>query len=475
MSVSINSRRRIEVDDVPGPDFTTYTKDEPAVEIDPLQVAEAVFGGGAESDPRAPAKDPEAKTYSYDGSFAIIRNVSPPVDSETGRGLACRAYAERYWSITLRCASDNQRLALNDYEEVYQKELREGLARYAKNHRSPNCKAKDYLGYCPKGYEAYSEVVAQPAVVDAATKPGTAGEVFLNDIYPVCKQLYDVLDLDPFKLPFGLITITGATDSSKSLITRGLIFLFLEAAAKQAIAKGVRRPHLVTFEDPIEEYFVKDPVTDSPPDELEELTDLLFALKLDYTPRQRGVDADSLTRVIRDAKRQTPAVLFVGETRDPQDWKQLLDFGSSGHLVFTTSHSGSVVEALSQILRNTKTQTPSQRSEVARAIRGIVNIRSLTHAVKDQNGKAGGLRALLPAVWKSTPRSINNLVADGLSSILPALGRESNFGYYGRTYFAKALTDQDSPTTKKFNELKNRPVLQEEIVRQAMEWDIQGM
>ena len=79
----------------------------------------------------------------------------------------------------------------------------------------------------------------------------------MNDIYPLCHQIYRLLLSDTTSQPSGLVVITGATDSSKSLITRGLIFLFLEAASKRALEKGLRRPHLITFEDPVEQFYLK--------------------------------------------------------------------------------------------------------------------------------------------------------------------------------------------------------------------------
>src|SRR5688500_1170102 len=132
------------------------------------------------------------------------------------------------------------------------------------------------------------------------------------------------------------------------------------------------------------------------------------------------------------------------------------------------------MEGMSQMLRDTKPETPSQRSEVARRIRGIVNIRSLTQAVTNQGGTPGSMRALLPAVWKSTSQSINNLVADGLSSIVPALGCETEIGYYGRTFFANARK-QDSVTTDRIQGIEQRKDVENDIVRKAMEWDIRGI
>lgn len=436
---------RITVEELPGSDFTVYSAEKSSFED----------GSQTTSD-----------NYSYDGSFDIAHSKG----IKTARGVACKAYADTCWSITLRSDAPNNRESNNNYLAAVEK----GLKAYARRSAKPGTMALDYLGYCPKGGEhEYSNPWASNTD-STSEEADTGSKIYLNEIYPLCQELYRILRLAPAGSPSGLVTLTGATDSSKSLIARGLIFLFMQAAAKDALEKRLRRPHLLTFEDPIEEYYIKDPAVDSVPANLQDRVDLLAALNIDYTPRQRRLDSDNLARVIHDAKRQTPALLFVGETRDARDWTDLLSFAGSGHLVLTTSHAGSVTEAMSQILRETRTETPSQRSEVARRIIGIVNIRTFNPLVADESGKTISLRALLPAVWKSTPQSINNLVADGLSSILPALGRESEIGYYGRTYFAGELMDR-IPTTTSFQSCTKRSFFAEAIKRKAMEWDIRGI
>ena len=138
----------------------------------------------------------------------------------------------------------------------------------------------------------------------------------------------------------------------------------------------------------------------------------------------------------------------------------------TGRLFFVAVSS--VVEAMTQIFRETETKTPSQRSEIARRILGIVNLRTF-HATSA--GITSNVRVLLPAVWKSTSQSINNLVADGLSSMLPALGREQEIGYFGRTFFARELIANSAPA---FKARGDRVELEKEIRRKAMEWDIGG-
>jgi Tfp pilus assembly pilus retraction ATPase PilT len=443
------------------------------------------------------------------------------------RALACLAYRGRFFSVTIRCEKKNTWGGEGEYFEWVKTKLKEYADRkYKGPDQKPPPQAielKDFLGYWPRGYKRYSEVVVEGppagAVVevketsDVQASPPRADErreeIFLNDIYHLCRTLDKELfveagpgseeqaegaekaetgkaangllpgEADMASHPGGLIVVTGATNSSKSLITRGLIFLIMERAARQARSAEARRPHLVTFEDPIEKYYVKNPAgAQAEPEQLTlgDLERLLDALYLDYTPRERGPDADSLKHIIADALRQTPTLLFVGETREREDWKELLQFANTGHLVITTSHAKSVVEAMSDIFRDTKTKTQAQRSEIARRILGVVNVRRFTP-------KGSRLRALLPALWKSTPKSTANLVADGLASILPAQGREAEIGYYGRKYFAKLLTEE-SRLTKEVKEMIKGMVKTDqaawekkraEIMKTANEWDFEGV
>lgn len=443
----------VEVDDLPGPDFTTYVDIESAERL---------------KEPRAQPLSSE--DFRLEGPFEIKHG-----DRKTAaRGLKCRAYRGAYWSITLRSNAKNVRESSDDYSGKMVKALleyaetadaaaaKEAVAAGTEPHKSEKRETQDCLGYCPVGHR--SDLFKKEEQLD-----GSKAGVFLNDIYQVCSKLNEILLAGRAVTPTGLIAVTGATDSSKSLIARGLIFLYLEAAAEQALKKRLRRPHLVTFEDPIEEFYIKDPATKSPPKDLGALNKLLDAVYIDYTPREKNADTDQLAHALKDAKRQTPTVFFVGETRDPGDWVELLQFAGSGHLVITTSHASSVVEAMTQIFSQKQTKTPAQRSEIARRILGIVNLRSL-HPASDNI--RSNVRVLLPAVWKSTSQSINNLVADGLSSILPALGREPEICYYGRTYFARELI---ANSTRAFRRCDDRPHLEKEIKRKAMEWDIGGV
>jgi hypothetical protein len=470
----------VPVNEIPGPDFTVYL--ERSFENNFLE---------SEQDRKGQQKKEKKEAFSYPCSVRIKNRKTKALIS--GRALACRAYSGKLVSITLRCEAKNVRKAEPVYGSeqpanlAYRKRLKQTIGKYSREKPSVNGRAQDYLGYCPDGHPGFDSWFTAQKGSQKKAHHQSGKEIFLNDIYPLCYQIYRLLLSDTTTTPSGLVVITGATDSSKSLITRGLIFLFLEAAAKRALEKGLRKPHLVTFEDPVEQLYVKDPGSSTVPDR-KTLLKLLDGIYLDYTPREKGLDADNLADVIKDSLRQTPSVFFVGETREKRDWQALLEFAGSGHLVVTTSHASSVVEAMTRIFRHTKTRTPAQRSEIAKRVLAIINIRHLKprptatpdtrkNKQKSEPARAVNVRSLLPALWKSTSQSKNNLIADGLASLLPALGREEEIGYYSRTYFVEKLTADATILTDGFKKHsdKEREQLLKEIRRQAIEWDIEGV
>lgn len=472
----------VKVDEIPGPDFTVYDQ-----QAD-LKLLSLDFKSHVVSEVS------ETGELQNNHSYPVPASIQTPDGNELyGRALISSAYAGSVWSITLRTEAQNQRPTHHDFDAALESALRsygEKLKSELQTPQKPRGKLKlrDVFGYWPRGLNKFSELmIDEPDPLAHAHNPPRK-EVFLNDVFPLCEALYKLLfpRVDSSADASGLIAITGTTDSSKSIVTRGLIFLYMEARARRARETGQRKPHLVTFEDPIEQYFLKNPVTKTVPDDLDDLRGLLDAFYIDYSPREKKFDANSLKEVTSDALRQTPSVLFVGETREKCDWKDLLDFAGSGHLVITTAHASSIVEAMTGIFRDTDTRTPAQRSEMARRILGLINIRSFRPQVSRKTATAtpasgsapandaSSVRALLPALWKNTPQSRNNLIADGLASLLPALGPKPEIGYYSRTHFAEQLTE-DSLMTEDIKADPQCSLLVKDIRRKATEWDMEGI
>ncbi|HWW75943.1 MAG TPA: ATPase, T2SS/T4P/T4SS family, partial [Pyrinomonadaceae bacterium] len=267
---------------------------------------------------------------------------------------------------------------------------------------------------------------------------------------------------EKFTLPEvgGLVVIAGSTNSAKSLITRGLIHFYLENVLRDENRK--RRPHLLTFEDPIEKFYAKDIYTPGGAHPQQDVAMEALRKQVDYTPRQKDQDIGSLRDVLSDALRQTPKVLFVGETRRKKDWKELIDFAGTGHLVITTAHAGSLLDAMHKIFLATAAKTPANRSEVASRLLSIVH-------VKRAEVQGYQLGALVPALWRRVPKGLNALTAEGLASILPHSHSDDRApsSCLGRKYFAERLLE--------FAEDRNLPDdLRESLIAKAIAWDLQG-
>jgi len=120
--------------------------------------------------------------------------------------------------------------------------------------------------------------------------------------------------------PQGLILISGPTGSGKSS----------SLAAMLQYINVTRAVHVVTIEDPIEFLFRDD--------------------KAFMTQREIGVDAPNYETALKNAMRQDPDVILIGEIRSAETMTTALSAAETGHLVFSTVHANSSYEAISRIV-----------------------------------------------------------------------------------------------------------------------------
>ena len=125
--------------------------------------------------------------------------------------------------------------------------------------------------------------------------------------------------LDLIKEPRGLILVTGPTGQGKSTTLRALI---QDLNERQAL-------RIITIEDPIEYVFADD--------------------QSQFEQREVGIDTGSFADGIRNAMRQDPNVIFVGEIRDRESIFAAMQAAETGHLVLTTLHADSVAQAIGRI------------------------------------------------------------------------------------------------------------------------------
>jgi hypothetical protein len=403
--------------------------------------------------------------YTVDAKIKLQNNQDgKPYDARVN---ACRCFSRKYWSLTCRVDGGPEK----DKVAVPAKELK-----YLSNY-----KAKD------KRIEG------------------------LNSIQDLCEVLYKNTFLGG-DMPKGLVVVAGATKCAKSQITRGLIYSYLED--DRFNLSRDRPPHLITFEDPVEVYpceQAKDP---------EELKAFLSLRErwLDYTPREKGKDAASIKQVLDDCLRQTPAVVFIGETRAESDWHHLIRFAGSGHLVFTTTHAGSLTEAMGRIFKATKTTNAQQRGEIAESLLALVHLKTgeiklnqdeekeflgLLESADDKEPALKRASIILPALWVRSPRSAAALMDSGRASLLPnrcddsskesmqvgSSGRASSrpngscdsskdrkpVGCFGRTVLAQQLLERLKVGASSPEDGKLANYLEDKVEKQAIKWDLAGV
>ncbi|MCF8496747.1 MAG: PilT/PilU family type 4a pilus ATPase [Alphaproteobacteria bacterium] len=120
--------------------------------------------------------------------------------------------------------------------------------------------------------------------------------------------------------PRGLILLTGMTGSGKSTTLASMIDW------RNQNMEG----HIITIEDPIE-YFHEHK-------------------KSIVTQREIGIDTESHAVAMKNALRQRPDVILVGEIRDREVMEQALIAAETGHLCLATIHTTNAYQAIERIV-----------------------------------------------------------------------------------------------------------------------------
>ena len=152
--------------------------------------------------------------------------------------------------------------------------------------------------------------------------------------------------------PHGLILVSGATGSGKSAT--------LAALAQAALQR--RGGLLVSLEDPVEYAIVA------------ERGSLV-------RQRQIGTDVVDFATGLRDALREDPDVLLIGEMRDTETIGLALTAAETGHLVLASLHSRSAASSVERIVDSYVGARQQQiRVQLADSLRAVVSQRLLPRA-----------------------------------------------------------------------------------------------
>src|SRR5213078_491688 len=223
---------------------------------------------------------------------------------------------------------------------------------------------------------------------------GTVGAVFRR--IPIQILTIDQLELpqvikDLTAIPDGLVLVTGPTGSGKSTTLAAMVS---EIAEKEPL-------HIVTIEDPIEFLFI----------------DKIAAI----SQREVGTDTPSFKEALRNAMRQDPDVIMVGEMRDTETVETVLTAAETGHLVFSTLHTNNAAQTIDRIIDTFPPDQHKQiRSQFALVLRGIISLKLIKTTT-------GALTAAVE-ILKNSPR-IARLIEEGnTKDILEEM--ESSVGLY---------------------------------------------
>ncbi|MBF5007435.1 PilT/PilU family type 4a pilus ATPase [Diaphorobacter caeni] len=144
----------------------------------------------------------------------------------------------------------------------------------------------------------------------------------------------------------GLILLVGATGSGKSTTLASMI----DHRNEQQTG------HVLTVEDPIEYQFTNK--------------------RAIINQREIGADTSTLQTALKNALRQAPDVILIGEIRDRETMSAAIAYAQSGHLCLATLHGNNSYHALNRILSFYPVEVrPTMLGDLASALKAVISQR----------------------------------------------------------------------------------------------------
>jgi twitching motility protein PilU len=218
----------------------------------------------------------------------------------------------------------------------------------------------------------------------------------------------------------GLILIVGATGAGKSTTLAAMI------DHRNENATG----HILTIEDPIEYIYTNK--------------------RSVINQREVGADTASLQVALKNALRQAPDVIVIGEIRDRETMSAAIAYAQSGHLCLATMHANNSYQALNRILSFYPVEVrPTMLGDLAAALRAIASQRLLrTHtgsrvpAIEMMLNTALISDLIKKADFSSVREAMEQSLAEGSQSFEQDLARLITDNVVTR---AEGLSHADSP------------------------------
>ncbi len=162
----------------------------------------------------------------------------------------------------------------------------------------------------------------------------------------------------------GLILVTGITGSGKSTTLASMIDYI----------NNNKPVNIITVEDPIE-YLHKD-------------------IKAAINQRELGMDVYSFSHGLREALRQDPDVILVGEMRDLETIETAITAAETGHLVMSTLHTLDAQETINRIIAVFPPYQQKQiRIQLASVISAVISQRLIIRA--DKKGRLPSIEIMV--------------------------------------------------------------------------------
>jgi twitching motility protein PilU len=219
----------------------------------------------------------------------------------------------------------------------------------------------------------------------------------------------------------GLILMVGATGSGKSTSLSSMLDLRNEQ----------KSGHILTLEDPVEFIFKNK--------------------KSIVNQREVGTDTKSFETALKNALRQAPDCILIGEIRDKQTMGMALAYAQSGHLALATLHANNSYHAMNRIISFYPLENrPTLLLDLSAALQAIVSQRLV-------RTKTGARRAAVEVLLNT--RHIAELIEKGdINEIKDAMEKsmspgsqtfeQSLFGMFmeGLITQEECMANADSPT-----------------------------
>ena len=189
----------------------------------------------------------------------------------------------------------------------------------------------------------------------------------------------------------GLILMVGATGSGKSTSLSSMIDYRNERKAG----------HILTLEDPVEFIFQNK--------------------KSIVNQREVGTDTKSFTVALKNALRQAPDIILIGEIRDKDTMGMALAYAQSGHLALATLHANNSYHAMNRIINFYPLENrPSLLLDLSAALQSIISQRLI-------RTKTGGRMAAVEVLLNT--RHVAELIEKGeINEIKDALEKSMSPG-----------------------------------------------